>query len=1680
MSKRVYKQLFMVFLSLSIVLGAFPVSPWTGKASAATAEPVQLLNPGFELGRNGDGTLPGWKVTTAATVQDTLVDLSTDTVRSGQASLYFRNKDTNASLTVSSDPIAVSKGDKVTVTAYVYGVDISLNFGLEFTGYNAQMTTTGVTGSYLRVPTTAAVIGKGKWVQISAEYEVQEGAAFVVAALSGGRTTQTVAYVDDVAVSVVRANAPGPGPGPGPGPDHPYLLNPGFERAANPDGTLPGWKVTTAANVLDTYVNLNQTVVRSGASSLYFRNKDTNASLTVSSDPIAVSKGDKVTVTAYVYGVDISLNFGLEFTGYNAQMTTTGVTDSYLRVPTTAAVIGTGRWVQVKGEYTVKEGAAHVVVALSGGRTTQTVAYVDDVDVQIERAGTTPVIADTLPNPSFESPLVGGNIPNWEIVLGSGTAQLAQSPVLDGANSLYFKDSSATEGFRIMSDRFKVNAGSSLTINTNVYVIRQTHNIVPQIYYYSSDGTPLRTDEGLFGSVTLGTNKWSAMRLHTTVPAGAAFARIALYSGEPSETEAYMDDISVTAAPPEVPLDREYPAPEAIGPMVNVNLGQAGAIQTNALGENEIYFVTNGLPGTFYVVDAETGKRKFSQVIPNTEATWAMTVGSDKNVYFAGTKDGMLYRYLPAEKKVENLGYNTADGWVWDLEAIDDKIYGGTYNSTSSGKLFEYDITNKTFRNYGILKQGQQYVRGIAVDGDYVYAGLGTTIELLKVNRHTGAQEAVPIPGHSGGPGGPVADVFVIGDLLFVSVSTINMVVLNKNTGEVVANFQYSNMISEPDPANPKYMYYKYLTNLYRFDLTTYESTRIELSYPLPDTTRVKDMTWIKLTSGGKAGQTVLAIVTQYGEYMWYDPTDGSATFVSLEIDPQPVRIQAFEVGFDGRLYFGGYQRGMSIYNPFTKQIDLNVSAFAQPEGIGFLGERVFYGTYVSAVMYSYDPTKPFVMNQNPNYEYKIAHQDRPFAITSGDNKLFVGTVPDYGYLGGALAIYDEKADTWTQYDHDQVVRNQSIIGLAYKDGLLYGGTSVWGGLGIDPSEPEAKLFVWDVEKGQKIDEFALDIPGIDETPKMIGEISFGPDGLLWGVVDGTIFAMDVTTKQIVKSKMIRPSSYNTSKWLPYHLRWAPDGMLYTTLARKIIVIDPETLQYKIIVNDFLNSMSIGVDGSIYYAPDAGTDLARIAVPQTDATLSSLTVKGEGVPGFSPGIATYKLPAASKGTVQATATQPGAAVQVEESGEEAKITVVGTDGKSTRVYRIVWEQKDDGTTPPAEEPNETETPPAGPGAPIGGGQQPSPGGDGEKTRVVGSDDLIPQSNGSLQVNVQEKTEQVQLPANVAELLKEQGLLTIAAPHVSLSLPSQLFAELQQKAGSSQGGIHSVNVSLAKADETQTSQAVKQIGEQRHAQATARSAWMDVQATAATSQGTIRLEQFAEPIVVSVNVQGGGRPELTHLYRLSEDGKPEYVGGQLVDGVLTAQVTEPGRYIALELNKTFADVAGTHWASRVIQTMASKLIAEGVSDDRFAPDADVTRAEFIALIARSLKLPASPGSASFGDVAADSWYEDAVQAAVRAGLISGYDDGTFAPNRTISREEMAVILVRAYEYQAGKLTGAPAGTSFADADQMSDWARDAVGQAAALGLLSGRDGGQFVPQGQLTRAEAIQVLSKLVK
>lgn len=1293
MSKLRLKRYAIIALCLSVFLGVFPtLSHVEATTSEAPAEAEAI---------------PGWNVD-PNTAPFGSASISSVYARTGSRSLLFEDKtigtQPSGHFRVLSDPIAVAEGDTVTYEVYVYknasgdqthGVQPVIHF---YTAADSEITPNSF------VNYGASTVPVGEWFNLSVGKAVPAGTAYVRVGLYSGFVSLTKVYMDDARVKISSAggesdvtirnasfeeigNVP-EHPPVEPEPETPGtdLVNSGFELGLV-EGEIQGWSISPDVEAYGS-ISLSSEYARTGSNSLLFEDKTAGTKpeghFRALSNPIAAAVGDTITYNAYIYkvasgdqthgvqpvihyyneaGTEVKLN---DFTNYGA------------------SVVPVGEWFSVSVEGTAPAGTAYIRVGLYSGFPSLTKVYLDDAEVQILPANPEPqleppTVADDLINPGFEQELVNWEIPGWSIDPTTvGLLELDSEITLSGAKSLHFKDSSTSDGLRVLSNAVTVTPGSSVVAVANAYVLGQTHNIVTEIWYYDASHKTIKTDLTLFSGNTLGLRQWSTMRLLSTVPEGTAYARVALYSGNPSLTEAYFDDVSITVVPQEVPLDREYEAPVNLGEMVFVNLGQAGAVQTNAAGENEVYFVANGSPGTFFALDGETGALKFKEVIPKTTATWAMTIGQDQNVYFASTDDGNLYRYLPLERKVELLGYNQTDSWTWDLEAIDNKIYGGTFDRLTDGKLYEYDIATGTFRNYGVVAPKQQYVRGIAVDEQYIYAGLGATLQLFKVDRVTGEKMEIIIPGYSGETGF-VQDVFVHNGKLFVSVSTVKIAVIDMETWELEAEFNYSNMISEPSPEDPNTIYFKYLTKFYKYDMSTKETTEIPLPHPLPDTTRTKDISWITMKSGEKTGQTVLAMVTQYGEYVLIDPTDQWMSFVALDIEALPVGVQALKKGPDGRLYMGGYQRGMSVYNPFTDNIDVNISSFPQPEGIGFLNDDVYYGTYVGAIMYKYDPSKPVVLNENPGIVFDMEHQDRPFVVISGDNKVFAGTVADYGYLTGALAIYDQATDTWKQFDN--VVENQSIIALAYKDGLLYGSTSVWGGLGIDPSEPEAKMFVWDVANERKIEEFTLDDLVIDEPPRMIGSLAFGPDGLLWGVVDGTIFAMDVTTKEIVKQKMIRPSLYNTSKVLGYELEWGPDGMLYTTLSRKLMAIDPETLNVKVLYDGFLNLMTIGIDGSIYYVPEAGTSLSRIAVPETDATLVSITLDGQPLAGFSPGVLKYEADVANTAAITAEATQSGATVAVNDLRDSAKrvdIVVTASDGKSTLNYTVAI-----ATKPPA-------------------------------------------------------------------------------------------------------------------------------------------------------------------------------------------------------------------------------------------------------------------------------------------------------------------------------------------------------------------------------------------------------------
>ncbi|QJC50489.1 metallophosphoesterase [Paenibacillus albicereus] len=173
---------------------------------------------------------------------------------------------------------------------------------------------------------------------------------------------------------------------------------------------------------------------------------------------------------------------------------------------------------------------------------------------------------------------------------------------------------------------------------------------------------------------------------------------------------------------------------------------------------------------------------------------------------------------------------------------------------------------------------------------------------------------------------------------------------------------------------------------------------------------------------------------------------------------------------------------------------------------------------------------------------------------------------------------------------------------------------------------------------------------------------------------------------------------------------------------------------------------------------------------------------------------------------------------------------------------------------------------------------------------------------------------------------------------------------------------------------------------------------------------------------------------------------------------------------------FSDVKPGHWAVGAISRAAALGIVTGDADGRFRPDAGVSRAELAAMLGRALGWTDSGNAGRFADAAKIPAYARGYAAQSAAtGIIGGYADGTFGPQRTLTRAELAAVLARAAGLQA------PAGAKpdFADAAQVPAWAKPYVAAVQDAGLMNGIGGGQFAPAQPVTRAQAAAALIGLI-
>ena len=232
--------------------------------------------------------------------------------------------------------------------------------------------------------------------------------------------------------------------------------------------------------------------------------------------------------------------------------------------------------------------------------------------------------------------------------------------------------------------------------------------------------------------------------------------------------------------------------------------------------------------------------------------------------------------------------------------------------------------------------------------------------------------------------------------------------------------------------------------------------------------------------------------------------------------------------------------------------------------------------------------------------------------------------------------------------------------------------------------------------------------------------------------------------------------------------------------------------------------------------------------------------------------------------------------------------------------------------------------------------------------------------------------------------------------------------------------------------------------------------------------------FSKKVTVTLTFDPGrlGQGEIPAVYYYDQAGKKWVkLAGEVKGSTVTVQADHFTMFAVLAevkpADQSLRDIAG-HWAEDNIKRLIVQGAIGGYPDGTFKPENRIARAEFATILVKAFKLEPQKGKV-FADTA-DHWAQDSVGTAAHYGIVTGYDANTFGPNDNITREQMAVMVMK-----AAQLTPATNGLSFQDDTSISDWAREAVATAVGKGIIKGYPDNTFRPQGPATRAEAVTVV-----
>ncbi|MFD0674058.1 S-layer homology domain-containing protein [Cohnella sp. GCM10027633] len=326
----------------------------------------------------------------------------------------------------------------------------------------------------------------------------------------------------------------------------------------------------------------------------------------------------------------------------------------------------------------------------------------------------------------------------------------------------------------------------------------------------------------------------------------------------------------------------------------------------------------------------------------------------------------------------------------------------------------------------------------------------------------------------------------------------------------------------------------------------------------------------------------------------------------------------------------------------------------------------------------------------------------------------------------------------------------------------------------------------------------------------------------------------------------------------------------------------------------------------------------------------------------------------------------------------------------------------------------------------------------------------------------------QLPPGALSASDNPMTVEVRTPVATVELPSGMIVD--EKAAAGEIAVH---IERGNSD-TLGEEAKRQIGERPVIELSLRSGgktieWNNPQTPVKVSiPYTPTAEESAHPDYIVVRyIDGAGNVIAV------PNGRYDAAAGQV-----TFSVTHFSTYAVAYVRKTFDDIGSYGWAQDAIEGLASKGIINGTADNEFSPGKPITRAEFVAFLARTFDWQGANGK-PFSDVPEDAYYAQPLAAARQLGIATGSGDNRFNPNDPITREQMMVLTDRALA--AAKITvpqsDAADPSRFQDIGEVSAYAKDSVSALIRSGLIQGNYG-SLRPKDTTTRAETAAMLYKL--